>query len=726
MQSRNWARAIVCTLAVNSGFAALAFVPGVSKDYVILAGGFLLLVANFTTATGWSLPDLPARIVNGTLLLLLIIEAGLGSPGGRVAVPKVAHIVIALLVVRMLQRKRPQDDLLLLLGAGVCFGLASFRGTSPIFLPLLLVGVLSCALGTYLLLIGGEESATRKRGIPVVRHAFGHRARHVIEVGIVGARLIALMLLVTVAVFILIPRAVPPDDAETEMMDASLNMEPNLREAAPDRPVSRVGFAETIDITESGIVKQDERIALEIQVYRDGRRIRLEPDQTYFRGRVLSHFDGRAWSTRLLLKRRERTQSAGGLVEIAPRPGNVHVLRQVVSIASPMPGTAALFALYRPWRVDPAGASEILVDASDAMQAPQRHVDKTRYDVLSLIPRPGVPDPWAEILNSEERRVYTALPAGCDRIGRLAGEIVDGATGKAAAHRLCDHLRNPSLYRYTLDRPALDPARPLENFIFDVRESHCELFASALTVMLRTRDIPSRVVSGYRAAEWLEESETHLARFKNAHAWVEAFIPGRGWITLDPTPGREGGPADAWRGRAPAERVEEVEEDLPWSERILEFDRRDQYRLAEMAEAMFSAATRKLTGPGAGLATVLIVTGIAFLATMSLVPRLRRRKRAGERGPAGPRPMGPGGNAVRKAYRVMLGHLSKRGIRRTPAETPREVARRAVAALPEAADPIRKLTILHQTVCYGDRAAEREDAREAGALAKRVKILTSK
>ena len=54
MQSRNWARAIVCTLAVNAGFAALAFVPGVSQDYVILAGGFLLLVANFTTATGWA------------------------------------------------------------------------------------------------------------------------------------------------------------------------------------------------------------------------------------------------------------------------------------------------------------------------------------------------------------------------------------------------------------------------------------------------------------------------------------------------------------------------------------------------------------------------------------------------------------------------------------------------------------------------------------------------
>jgi hypothetical protein len=87
--------------------------------------------------------------------------------------------------------------------------------------------------------------------------------------------------------------------------------------------------------------------------------------------------------------------------------------------------------------------------------------------------------------------------------------------------------------------PALDP---VEDFLINRKEGHCEYFASALALLLRSIDIPSRVVNGFKGGDWNDVTKAMYVRQKHAHSWVEAYLgspDGRtaNWITLDPTPG---------------------------------------------------------------------------------------------------------------------------------------------------------------------------------------------
>ncbi|MFO0813666.1 MAG: transglutaminase domain-containing protein [Gemmatales bacterium] len=110
-------------------------------------------------------------------------------------------------------------------------------------------------------------------------------------------------------------------------------------------------------------------------------------------------------------------------------------------------------------------------------------------------------------------------------------------------------------FKYSLDRRREDTSiDPTEDFLFNVKEGHCERYASALVMMLRSMNIPSRIVVGYRGLEWNELGGFYLVRQFHAHAWVEALIgESRAqdgslvlkWLTLDPTPANEVRSADS-------------------------------------------------------------------------------------------------------------------------------------------------------------------------------------
>src|SRR5205823_3471619 len=77
---------------------------------------------------------------------------------------------------------------------------------------------------------------------------------------------------------------------------------------------------------------------------------------------------------------------------------------------------------------------------------------------------------------------------------------------------------------------------PLGDFLFVTRRGFCEYFASAMAVLLRTQGIPARVATGFQSGYYNDVSGTWVIRASDAHAWVEAWIEGRGWVTFDPTP----------------------------------------------------------------------------------------------------------------------------------------------------------------------------------------------
>src|SRR5262249_51865041 len=133
------------------------------------------------------------------------------------------------------------------------------------------------------------------------------------------------------------------------------------------------------------------------------------------------------------------------------------------------------------------------------------------------------------------------------------------------ARELCSHLATTPTLTYTTElRRTNKDIDPVEDFLFHTRAGHCERYATALVLMLRSQGIPAVLVLGFKGCEPTEEHGRYLVRQEHAHAWVEALIQDyqprpwwkvwrtSRWLTLDPTP--TGIPAEAvstgWTDRA--------------------------------------------------------------------------------------------------------------------------------------------------------------------------------
>ncbi|MFT3879312.1 MAG: transglutaminase domain-containing protein [Gemmatales bacterium] len=146
------------------------------------------------------------------------------------------------------------------------------------------------------------------------------------------------------------------------------------------------------------------------------------------------------------------------------------------------------------------------------------------------------------------------VPRSIDTSGRIAklsqdilakNNLPASANDRDKALALEKHL-SAGEYTYSLNRRKQDTALdPSEDFLFNVKEGHCERYASALVMMLRSIGIKSRIIIGYRGAEWNELGSFYLIRQLHAHAWVEALVGVETmadgsrklqWLVLDPTP----------------------------------------------------------------------------------------------------------------------------------------------------------------------------------------------
>lgn len=91
-------------------------------------------------------------------------------------------------------------------------------------------------------------------------------------------------------------------------------------------------------------------------------------------------------------------------------------------------------------------------------------------------------------------------------------------------------------YRYSLSFVRPKGREPILDFLFHNKQGHCEYFASALALLARSVGVSARVVGGYMVSEYNSLGSYYIVREQNAHAWVEAWVPGKGWQTFDATP----------------------------------------------------------------------------------------------------------------------------------------------------------------------------------------------
>ena len=316
----------------------------------------------------------------------------------------------------------------------------------------------------------------------------------------------------------------------------------------------------------------------------------------------------------------------------------------------------------------------------------------------------------------EELAPYIVVPPDLpQRIRDLAQQITAKKRGpwqKTIAIR--DYLQR---YKYTVDLKRDERFEPIEDFLFVQKAGHCEYFASALAVMLRTVGVPTRSVNGFYGGEWNSFGHYLAVRQGDAHSWVEVWIEGAGWVTVDPTPpGAAVASGGAWNTLR--QMLDNVE--LAWFKYVIEYDLGKQVELARSVGRWAQFGTKrdalerfaKQHARDAG-GLVVVVAGLWLAA------RAWRRRRA-------PTSRIRRGAEALHAYARALKALERRGFSRGAGETGRELATRVEAAHDPAAQPFRELVELYYAARFGAAAVPSADLdRLAQAVAQAPPAPTS-
>jgi transglutaminase-like putative cysteine protease len=356
-----------------------------------------------------------------------------------------------------------------------------------------------------------------------------------------------------------------------------------------------------------------------------------------WRSGVLDRYEGSQWSPTggAAADRPQLTRQAGGLDLSWPSPvagvPREDVVRPRVS------WTSVVVAAGRPdaVRADELGRSLTAVPATGERLILYGPGATPSYQVTAT-PLPRVADPgWAGPLAAVSRSRgagevdarFTRLPGTVpQRVRELGRRLVASAPDRRAAVLAVEaELRARLVYRLDSPRPPRGED-PVDDVLFRSHAGFCEQFASAEVVLLRSAGIPARMATGFAAGDVQEDRR--VLRASDAHAWVEVWFPGVGWVSSDPTAGARR--ATDW-----------------WSD--------------------LAAIGRRLVGnPWLLGIAVLVVLGAVSLGVVALVRR--RRSRGAETGPV----RAPGRQVpaeLAAAFARLEAALAEAGRARHPTET---------------------------------------------------------
>jgi transglutaminase-like putative cysteine protease len=305
------------------------------------------------------------------------------------------------------------------------------------------------------------------------------------------------------------------------------------------------GFGDEVTLGQIGQIQQSDSVVMRAQFDHN------PPADLKWHGTTLMNFDGRRWFNR---RSDERTLLFRGSIDNTVnlvQPQVRLILDGIPSDLRRADGVRNGTARYLSYRVnlEPIGANlffypsrllsirgaasrDYLLSSNAVLTYRDEVANVVRsYSGVSIIensPSETSSEPMDARMIS-----YLELPAMDRRVSDLAQKITaDRRTPYGKAEALETYLR--ANFGYTLEMQAA--ADPIPFFLFERKKGHCEYFASAMAVMLRTVGIPSRIVNGFRNGERSDVTGSYLIRARDAHSWVEAFIPGHGWVEFDPTP----------------------------------------------------------------------------------------------------------------------------------------------------------------------------------------------
>ncbi len=400
--------------------------------------------------------------------------------------------VVVLLTLKTLEMRARRD-------AFVIFFLSFFTLLSNFFYSQSLLTAASMLLGLL-----GLLTALVNTHMPVGRPPLLHAARTAAWMALVGAPIMAVM-------FVLFPRLAP------------------LWGVPSDTMAGRSGLSANMQVGNIASLALDDSVAMRIKFKSAPPRL----SDMYFRGPVLSTFDGREW-------RPLRTS-------FSPR----ELSSDLKVEGDPISYEVTLEPNNRPWIIvmDAAPDKPTLAGVRATMSseliwmADQPISDLVRYSAQS----------YTSFRHGPTRRVNglladLELPANFNpRTQQLATEMRQdprfaGASTQVFVDAVMERLRTGG-YTYTLE-PGVFGTHSADEFWFDKKVGFCEHIASSFVLLMRAMNIPARVVTGYQGGEVNTVDGYWTVRQSDAHAWAEVWMAGQGWVRVDPTsavsPGRTG------------------------------------------------------------------------------------------------------------------------------------------------------------------------------------------
>ncbi len=631
------------------------------------------------------------------------------NPGLFAALLAAIHLMLFAIIVRLFSARTTRDCLFLALLAFSSMLASAILTVDTAFIGFFLV-FLALGVSTFvgLEMRRAAEGATwspLESGTPAARRL--HTA-----LGVTSAAVAVSAVIAGAAIFLLFPRF-------RAGYLSGFNLQPGL--------IS--GFSDEAELGHIGEIQQSNAMVMRIRVEGDPAAAR----NMHWRGIAFTSFDGRRWHNEE--RRALAISQLPGEEWILLRPPETRArprsapLRYTV-LLEPL-ASDAIFVAAEPVQIRGQFTNNstmggrglrrayLLQDRTGSLANPFHNFANVRYDAVSEIPRDlddalrGAPTSYSNSI----REMYLQIPNLDPRIPALAQQIAAGAPTPLDQARAIERYL-PANYTYTLDLAGPAPADPLAHFLFERRAGHCEYFAAAMTILLRSLDIPARYVNGFLGGEYNDVGEDYIIRARNAHSWVEAYFPGYGWVTFDPTPPGADRPAGLltrlgyyWDWI-----------DLQWGEWVVNYNfiRQDTLvqnlrstsrnwsaRMQSEIESARTAGAERLRRWQAGIASapLWILISLAALIALALCLRdpsvrewlaLSWRLRA-RRGPPTPQ-------AAALSYRRMLRLLERRGWRKSPAQTPLEFA----AGLPSGniTGPVVHLTQMYQATRFGGQPAD--------------------
>ena len=312
---------------------------------------------------------------------------------------------------------------------------------------------------------------------------------------------------------------------------------------------SITGFSDRVRLGEIGQLKQSDQIVMRARV-ENVRQNNL--NTTRWRGVTLDNFDGKTWSKSI--EKKNPVVQESGVFRIGYAQNSENIVTQTIYL-EPFDSTV-LFAMPRPLAVQEGSFLKLEQDSverkssnlqlnetyklneSNGLYFSRSGIDRLIYKVYSDTSMPSLAKLQADkgVYDEDFQRLYLQLPEKFDeRIETLAAQITEKQTNRYDKAKSVErYLQNN--FGYTLDLK-VSGDEPIADFLFNVKEGHCEYFASAMAMMLRTQGIATRVVNGFQLGEYNETAGVFVVKQKDAHSWVEVYFPKtKSWVAFDPTP----------------------------------------------------------------------------------------------------------------------------------------------------------------------------------------------